>query len=64
MGHLGEKRLFLLDMDGTIYLDETLFPGTVPFLDAVRERGDGTCSSPTIPPNRWKNTWKSWPVWA
>lgn len=39
MGRLGEKRLFLLDMDGTIYLDETLFPGTIPFLDAVRERG-------------------------
>ena len=39
MGRLGDKRLFLLDMDGTIYLDEKLFPGTVPFLDAVRERG-------------------------
>ena len=39
MGRLGEKRLFLLDMDGTIYLDETLFPGTAPFLRAVRERG-------------------------
>ena len=39
MGRLREKRLFLLDMDGTIYLDETLFPGTAPFLDAVRERG-------------------------
>lgn len=36
---LGEKRLFLLDMDGTIYLDHQLFPGTVPFLEAVRERG-------------------------
>ena len=29
----------LLDMDGTIYIDEDLFPGTIPFLDAVRERG-------------------------
>ncbi len=36
---LDGKRLFLLDMDGTIYLDETLFPGTIPFLRAVRERG-------------------------
>ena len=26
------KRLFLLDMDGTIYLDETLFDGTLDFL--------------------------------
>lgn len=39
MASLKEKRLFLLDMDGTIYLDHTLFPGTLPFLDWVRERG-------------------------
>ena len=39
MTHLKDKRLFLLDMDGTIYLDQALFPGTVPFLDAVRMRG-------------------------
>lgn len=39
MAPLGGKRLFLLDMDGTIYLDETLFPGTIPFLRAVRSRG-------------------------
>lgn len=39
MGRLGGKRLFLLDMDGTIYLDGTLFPGTIPFLRAVEGRG-------------------------
>ena len=39
MKHLGKKRLFLLDMDGTIYLDEDLFPGTLPFLREVRSRG-------------------------
>lgn len=39
MAALEEKKLFLLDMDGTIYLDQTLFPGTMPFLDAVRARG-------------------------
>lgn len=39
MGSLREKRLFLLDMDGTIYLDHTLFPGTIPFLEGVRARG-------------------------
>ena len=38
MGDIGRKRLFLLDMDGTIYLDNDLFPGTKPFLDWVRER--------------------------
>lgn len=32
-------KLFLLDMDGTIYLDDELFDGTVEFLDYVRRRG-------------------------
>jgi HAD superfamily hydrolase (TIGR01450 family) len=36
---LSEKRLFLLDMDGTIYLSETLFDGTLDFLRYVRESG-------------------------
>ena len=39
MAKLGEKRLFLLDMDGTIYLDEDLFPGTKPFLADVKRLG-------------------------
>ena len=39
MGQMGEKRLFLLDMDGTIYLDEDLFPGTKPFLTDVKQLG-------------------------
>ena len=33
------KKLFLLDMDGTLYLGEQLFPGTLDFLRLVRERG-------------------------
>ena len=36
---IANKRLFLLDMDGTIYLDETLFDGTVDFLAQVRKMG-------------------------
>lgn len=39
MGLLSQKRLFLLDMDGTIYLDEQLFDGTVDFLHYVRAIG-------------------------
>ena len=39
MAALTEKKLFLLDMDGTIYLDEEMFPGTIPFLQAVRQGG-------------------------
>lgn len=34
-----KKKLWLLDMDGTIYEGLRVFPGTVPFLSAVRARG-------------------------
>ena len=33
------KKLFLLDMDGTLYLGEQLFEGTAEFLAFVRQRG-------------------------
>ena len=36
---LSEKRLFLLDMDGTLYLDDRLFDGVKEFLARIRERG-------------------------
>jgi len=36
---LKEKTLWLLDMDGTIYEDNDVFPCTLPFLDAIRESG-------------------------
>lgn len=36
---LAQKKLFLLDMDGTIYLDHILFPETLPFLQAVKKKG-------------------------
>ncbi|MGI6261438.1 MAG: HAD-IIA family hydrolase [Acutalibacteraceae bacterium] len=36
------KKLFLLDMDGTLYLGNHLFPQTLPFLSAVRSHG-GRC---------------------
>lgn len=36
------KRLFLLDMDGTVYLGDRLFDGTVAFLDYVRTIGGKT----------------------
>ncbi len=39
MSNLKDKRLFLLDMDGTIYLDNDLFDGTVDFLEYVRSIG-------------------------
>ncbi|MBO4410715.1 MAG: HAD-IIA family hydrolase [Lachnospiraceae bacterium] len=36
---LKKKTLWLLDMDGTIYLGNQVFPGTVPFLNRVKELG-------------------------
>ena len=39
MNNLKEKKLFLLDMDGTIYLDNNLFPGVIEFLENVKKRG-------------------------
>lgn len=34
---LKEKKLFLLDMDGTIYLDDDLFDGTIEFLEHIKQ---------------------------
>jgi HAD superfamily hydrolase (TIGR01450 family) len=39
MASLRDKRLFLLDMDGTLYLDERLFDGVPDFLARVRRIG-------------------------
>lgn len=39
MATLKEKKLFLLDMDGTIYLDDDLFDGTLDFLAYVKRIG-------------------------
>lgn len=36
-------RMFVLDMDGTIYLGDTLFPYTHSFLQAVRDTGRDFC---------------------
>ena len=36
---LTDKKLFLLDMDGTLYLDNNLFYGTLEFLAEVKKKG-------------------------
>lgn len=36
---LARKRIFLLDLDGTVYLEETLLPGAAAFLSCVRANG-------------------------
>ncbi len=38
-GILKSKKLFLLDMDGTIYEENRLFDGTLAFLNKIRETG-------------------------
>ncbi len=37
--NLAEKRLFLLDMDGTLYIGERLLPGAREFLEWIRRSG-------------------------
>lgn len=39
MNRLENIRLFMLDMDGTIYLGDRLFPCTIPFLMRLKEKG-------------------------
>lgn len=39
MSSLKDKKLFLLDMDGTLYLDEDLFPRVKDFLAYIRRSG-------------------------
>ena len=36
---LKDKKLFLLDMDGTLYLGDRLFDGTIEFLEKIKEKG-------------------------
>ena len=36
---LAQKKLWILDMDGTVYLGNQLFPETLPFLQRIRESG-------------------------
>lgn len=39
MHQLENKKLFLLDMDGTLYLGNDLFPETLPFLEQIKSHG-------------------------
>ena len=39
MDNIKNKKLFLLDMDGTIYLDDDLFEGVLDFLDHIKKIG-------------------------
>ena len=43
MGKLSDVKMFVLDMDGTIYLGEELFPYTLDFLRRVKATGRDFC---------------------
>ena len=36
---LFDKKLWILDMDGTVYLGNHVFPETLPFLSRIRQTG-------------------------
>ena len=42
MGKLSSVRLFLLDMDGTFYLDSTPLPGALQLFNLAKDPGDCT----------------------
>ena len=39
LDELKRKKLWILDMDGTIYLGDRLFPETIPFLERIKQCG-------------------------
>lgn len=41
MASLKDKKMFMLDMDGTIYNEDTLIPGALDFFHLLQERGIG-----------------------
>ena len=50
MKDLRDISLYLLDMDGTIYLGDRVFDCTLPFLAALREQESTIFSLPTTVP--------------
>lgn len=40
LSSLKDKKLFLFDLDGTIYLENRVFDGTLRLLNAIKKRGD------------------------
>ena len=48
---LKRKKLWLLDMDGTIYNENEIFDGTLDFLQQIKDHGAVIFSLPTIPPS-------------
>ena len=60
---LEEIDLFVLDMDGTFYMGDTIIEGALDFIRVCREKGKQFCFLPIIPPSRRKIISKSWQKW-
>lgn len=46
---LREKKLYIFDMDGTIYLGGRPFPFAIDFIKNCARTAEGSCSSQTTP---------------
>lgn len=42
-------KLFLFDMDGTLYIGDRLFDFTPRLLETIKQNGEDICFLPTIP---------------
>lgn len=55
---LSKKRLFLLDLDGTIYLEDSLLPGAAEFLEDVRAHGGAVRYLTNNSSGAWTRDWR------
>jgi len=61
---LKETELFVLDMDGTFYLDNDVIDGALDFLDEVKNAGNDLCFLQTIHPITGKPILINWKKWG
>lgn len=57
-------RLFVLDLDGTIYLGDRLLPGAAEFIATAKEKGRRVLFSPITPAAAQWNMWSVFPAWG
>ena len=57
---LEDTELFVLDMDGTFFLEQDVIDGALDFINTVNRKGKNLCFLPIIPPRLRKIIWKNW----
>lgn len=55
---LKKKKLYLLDMDGTIYNENQIFDGTLDFLEEIEKGAGSMYLLPIIPQNLCRIMWR------